>query len=214
MPLSDVWTDITQYIDVYTSRTFENVPTCPGVYAWFYPIMLPSMDIEDLGIELTSILNYDSTLEGEQKNEAEIQFNWKHLKVGISEEPNNDFNPKVGRYWENISNDTNLENLKKIMLVSSILMPPLYIGKTGNLHRRCGEHRNSSSFHNRFEKFTKEKILVNKKQFLHQKVEDLIFVCIKTDMLESHDDNMDETDYEEFLEEIFKLMAKPPYGKY
>ena len=73
MSLSDVWRDITQYIDVYTSRNFEDVPACPGVYAWFYPIMLPSMNIEDLGIELTSILNYDSTLEGEQKNEAEIQ---------------------------------------------------------------------------------------------------------------------------------------------
>jgi hypothetical protein len=59
-PLSDVWRDISKYIKIYNSKDFENVPESPGVYAWFYPLTIATDNIEDLGIELSAILNYDS----------------------------------------------------------------------------------------------------------------------------------------------------------
>ena len=103
------------------------------------------------------------------------------------------------------------------MLVASILMPPLYIGKTNDLRVRCRQHRSSSkqeenNFHNRFENFTRNKKLNNGKEFLTTKVEDLIFVCIKTDTIGNL--GGDESSTEVLLEEIFKLIATPPYGKH
>jgi len=217
LALSDVWRDISSYIKVYTDKNFDDVPSSPGIYAWYYPIKLPStMKIDDLAEELSSILNYDSKLKGKQKKSGEIEFNWKKIEVNLKEKNKNKFPPKAHSQWEELKKNTKLVNdLEKMMLVGSILMPPLYIGKTNNLNIRCRQHRsdqdiNENNFHNRFETFTKYQKLENQQEFLTQNVEDLIFVCIKTDTLESNQDN--QTESKELLEEIFKIFAKPPYG--
>ena len=217
MPLSDVWLDISSYIKVYTSVNFDEVPSSPGVYAWYYPIKLPSKNIEDLGFELSSILNYDSKLKSEKNSKANIEFNWKDIEVRVSEDHKYKFPPGVKKHWEKlIIDEKSLYSLEQVMLLASILMPPLYIGKTNNLNVRCRQHRISintdeNNFHNRFEEFTKNKILKNGKKFLHQNIEDLIFVCIKTDTFENL--GKSDTNFEEILEEIFKLLANPPFGK-
>lgn len=217
MALSDVWRDISSYIKVYTANNFEEIPTSPGIYAWYYPIKLPSMDIDDLGEELSSVLNYDSTLKGNKTKTGDIDFNWKKIEVKLTEKNINKFPPGILKKWNELSKNSKLvDDLEKIMLVGSILMPPLYIGKTNNLNLRCHQHRSSSfsdenNFHNRFEKFAKGKTHNNKKNLLTNNIEDLIFVCIKTDKLEING-NLD-TNSEELLEEIFKLFARPPYGE-
>ncbi len=219
MPIDDVWRDISKYINIYTSKNFDDVPSKPGVYAWFYPIELPSMNIGDLAVELSSILNYDSKLKDEPCNKEVIPFNWKDTEVRIKEIPHSSFSQETHEKWDKISNDKeSLLHFRKIMLVSSILMPPLYVGKTNNLLRRCNEHRNSgedkNGFHNRFEEYTKNKKLVNGREFNSKTVEDLIFVCIKTDLNESHEIlEKDENFFSELLEEILKVIAKPPYGE-
>ena len=212
--LSDVWRDISKYISIYTSTNFDEIPPCPGIYAWFYPLKVSSKNIEKLGIELSSILNYDSKLEGEQRNKAKINYNWKDIEVIASEEYKHSLPPKAIKQWDNVVQDGDLfYKLRQLMLVSSILMPPLYIGKTNDLQRRCRDHRMGSNqeigtFQSRFEKFTREKKLINDVEFSTKSVDDLIFVCIRTDMLESEN-----TDFEELLEEIFKIYSRPPYGK-
>ena len=218
MANSDVWKDISSYIEVYTSVTFDKVPVVPGVYAWFYPITPPSKNIEDLEVELSTILNYDSKLEGEKRGKGNIEFNWKNLEVNVSEEPKKDFPDIAKQQWDEFKQDNNIyRDLQKIMYVASILMPPLYIGKTNNLRVRCRQHRTSTneeknSFRNRFETFTKDKLLKNDKNFRYRRVEDLIFVCIRTDTLGGIENSG--TNSEVLLEEIFKLLANPPYGKY
>lgn len=218
MPMDDVWRDVSNYINIYTSRNFDDVPDRPGVYAWFYPIELPSMDIDDLAVELSSILNYDSKLKDEPSGHTKIPFNWKDTEVNVSEVPHCKVPSHAYDKWDKISKDKeSLLHLRKIMLVSSILMPPLYVGKTNNLLRRCNEHRSSSKdkngFHNRFEEYTKTKKLINGKGFNSKTVEDLIFVCIKTDFNESHKDLEEDGKFEDLLEEILKIIAKPPYGE-
>ena len=218
MALSDVWRDISSYIKIYTGTNFDDVPISPGIYAWYYPIKMPtSMKIDDLAEELSSILNYDSELKREQEKSGEIEFNWKKVEVNLIEKNVKKFPKKTYDHWSKLKNNTKFVNdLEKMMLVGSILMPPLYIGKTNNLNIRCRQHRtnndvNENNFHNRFEQFAKNKKLNNQEKFLTQRVEDLIFVCITTDSLESGENTS--TEAEELLEEIFKLFAKPPYGK-
>jgi hypothetical protein len=218
MPMDDVWRDISKYINIYTKRNFDDVPSKPGVYAWFYPIELPSMNIGDLAVELSSILNYDSKLKDEPISRSKIPFNWKDIEVSIAEVPHSSIPKHTYDKWDKISKDReSLLHLRKIMLVSSILMPPLYVGKTNNLLRRCNEHRNSgkdeNGFHNRFEKYTKNKKLVNGREFNSKTIEDLIFVCIKTDFNESHTILEEDGKFEDLLEEILKIIAKPPYGE-
>jgi hypothetical protein len=216
MAINDVWRDISKYINVYTSKNFDEVPEVPGVYAWFYPIELPSKDIGDLSLELTSILNYDSGVKDSVSGSADIAFNWKTTKVKISEESNVKLKSSSKQTWDKlISDEESFLDFRKILLASSILMPPLYIGKTNNLLRRCIEHRKGSGdkneFHTRFEQYTETKILENGKKFGTQKVEDLLFVCIRTSA-SSLDDNK-ENGTEELLENILQLIAKPPYSR-
>jgi len=220
MAINDVWRDISQYINIYTSRNFDEVPSSPGVYAWFYPIELPSTNINDLSLELASILDYDSKIKGNISGEADIEFNWKKTKIQVSEESNVNLKKSSEEKWNDvISDEESCLNFRKTLLASSILMPPLYIGKTNNLLRRCIEHRKGSGtkskhkneFHSRFEQYTQNKVLENGKKFNSQKVEDLIFVCIRTDTNESNQDNENNT--EELLENILQLIAKPPYSR-
>jgi len=215
--LSDVWGDISSYIQVYTARNFDDVPSSPGIYAWYYPIKLPSSNIEDLSLELSSVLNYDSKLKSDKDRMGNIEFNWKNIEVNLKEKHNDSFPPRIKEHWEEFKNDEqSIKELERMMLVGSILMPPLYIGKTNNLNIRCRQHRSNTNFdennfHTRFENYMKNKVLENQEQHLTQYVEDLIFVCIKTDAFENTE--KDNTKSEEILEEIFKIFARPPYSE-
>ncbi len=93
---------------------------------------------------------------------------------------------------------------------ASILMPPLYVGKTKNLNVRCNQHingRSSSQFHDRFENYAAS---------IHatcNKVSDLLFVCVKT-VDDERKVSAAEQPLEDLIEEIMKRIGKPPYSLY
>ncbi len=205
----DVWRDFSKYISVYTKKNFDEVPRKPGVYAWFYPILLPGENRESITKDVTTALNYDSIGKDIPQKEEDFKFAWEKTKVRISNHPNYEHSDTLESKWNDlIGNDESALHLEKILLVSSILMPPLYIGKANNLNVRCSQHVNTSddsSFRHRFESYTE------KSKLYTQTVRDLIFVCIKTNEFGNEDENDEELQLS--IEEILKFIGKPPYGR-
>jgi hypothetical protein len=204
----DVWRDFSKYISVYTKKNFDEVPHKPGVYAWFYPILLPDESRESVTKDVTTAFNYDSKVKDIPQVEKDFDFAWEKTKVRISNYPNYEHSGgSLKSKWNNvIGNDESALHLEKILLVSSILMPPLYIGKSDNLNARCSQHINTKSrFRDRFESHTCKNELNTKK------VNDLIFVCIKTNEFGKEDD--DDEQLQRSIEEILNIIGRPPYGR-
>jgi len=203
----DVWRDFSKYISVYTKKNFDDVPDAPGVYAWFYPILLPDENRESVTKDVTTAFNYDSKVKDTPQDEKEFEFAWEKTKVRISNHPNYEHSDTLESKWNDlIGNDESALHLEKILLVSSILMPPLYIGKSDNLNTRCSQHINTKSrFRDRFESHTCKNELNTKT------VNDLIFVCIKTNEFGEEDD--DDEQLQRSIEEILNIIGKPPYGR-
>lgn len=205
----DVWRDFSKYISVYTKRNFDEVPSNPGVYAWFYPILLPDETRDSVTKDVTTVLNYDSKTKDTPQEEIDFEFSWRKTKVKVGNYPKYNHSKSLLSKWNDvISDNKSALHLEKILLVSSILMPPLYIGKANNLNERCIQHINktdNSSFRHRFEDFT------NKNQLYTQEVKDLIFVCIKTNEFGVEDENDKELQLS--IEEILKFIGQPPYGR-
>jgi hypothetical protein len=108
--------------------------------------------------------------------------------------------------WQSITSDQAMfEAFRHSLLKSSLLMPPLYVGKTHDLRTRCGQHLAGSAgndFHKRFETFAAERSLPARE------VTDLILVTIST-ALESVDPP---PPMEDVLEAALKAIAAPPYS--
>ena len=111
---------------------------------------------------------------------------------------------------EAVADKKKFDNLRRIIMKSSILLPPLYVGKSNNLSIRCSQHRNGndkkSSFYKRYREFAK------KNNVRAQEVSDLLFVCLST--IEETKDNKDIyiENLESLVEEILKTISKPAYS--
>ena len=171
------------------------------------------MEIQELADDMSCVQNYDAKLKGSPSKSVNIDFNWKKTEVKITEIPDTSMNIMASRGWQEVQkSDKALEEFRKIILVSSILMPPLYIGKTNNLRLRCGQHQSIApdinSFNARFSKYAMENSLHTKD------VKNLIFVCIETkeEGLSSMNEEQMKS-FEELIEEILKIAAKPVFGR-
>ena len=95
------------------------------------------------------------------------------------------------------------------MLKCSLFMPPLYVGKTDNLSRRCYQHVSGSgkgSFHKRYTEYARKNGLP------YIKVSDLLFVCIPIKFY--NDKTTEENDKITLLmETLLKNLASPPFSK-
>jgi len=214
MRVSDVWRQIDRHIDVFTKDNFDLVPDSSGIYAWFYPLKVTGYDLEELIEDLSRVSNYDAKNESSPTQTQYFNFNWSKSKITLEQSHINKKIPEnVYNAWNKLIEGENKEEffiLRKQLMSASILMPPLYIGKATNLRERCYQHRNKnndcgSNFKIRFENFAKEN------DFKTKKVEDLIFVCIKTEEKDEYDNSFHNT--RSIVEEILKAVAKPPYGK-
>lgn len=216
MSLNDELLGLDEKIKYYSFETFKNVPSDPGVYAWFYPLRIIGTDLSGLVDEVNFIFNFnhDSATDGNSKivsslgwRDYSLETKFKELEVTSS--LYSMWDTYVSQYSENcefIENSKEIKDLKRIIFTSSVFLPPLYIGKTNNLHRRCDEHISGSpdinSFHNRFKKHVEYNNNVNCRD-----VEDLLFACINTrDFNNLPDEN------EVLVESILMNLIKPIFS--
>lgn len=211
MSLNDELLNLDKKIKYYNLETFKNIPSESGVYAWFYPLRIQGTDLMRLIEDVNFIFNFchDSS-----DNNPKINFSmgWKNCFFEtefkkLSEES------ALLKSWEDLVND-NLDNeksqiiseMKKIIFISSVFMPPLYVGKTINLHSRCYQHilgnGDNNIFHNRFKKHTSKNKKISCKE-----VEDLFFACISTKQF-----GLDGSNYEGLFEQILMNLIKPIFS--
>lgn len=162
MRLNDIWRKVNKEIGFYTKETFDKVPTVPGVYAWFYPLRITTKDPHAFIREVNTVLNYDASTEGKPiavlNEDKAIKFAWKTIDLNLElnfKKPNLD--NFISIWNEALKSEKTFHHLKRVVMKSSIIMPPLYVGKTTNLYVRCAQHINGNdrgkNFHSRYVEF-------------------------------------------------------------
>lgn len=204
--LNDIWRNVNQEIGFYTEETFDNIPSSPGVYAWFYPLRIIDKNLDVFMSEVQTILNYDSNTEGEPEINTEHKLAWETICQKLTLKPKNDIKNTYRKLWNQIVEvEEDWNEIRKTIMRSSILLPPLYVGKAIDLNSRCKEHINGSDtknhFHKRYEEFAR------KNEVNSSRVSDLLFVCIKI-----NENKAQSKRSEELVEEIIKHLSKPKYS--
>ncbi|MCF8001393.1 MAG: hypothetical protein K9K32_00490 [Halanaerobiales bacterium] len=212
MGLNDQLLRLNEKINYYTFETFNEIPAQPGVYAWFYPLRIRTNKIDSFINDISNVFNFYWDTENNKVAERSVsgEIGWRRYEFKTMLKKINENSKVVDKWKEMHSNPKErskkeIDEIKKIVFISSIFMPPLYIGKSNNLYNRCQQHvrggnENDSSFHNRFEKYAEDKNLS------HNTVQQLIFACIRTG------DFKLENDYENLIETILIKSIKPIYS--
>jgi hypothetical protein len=216
MSLNDELLGLDKKIKYYSLETFKDVPSDPGVYAWFYPLRIIGTDMLRLVDEINFIFNFnhDSASGGNSKMVGSLGWRDYTLETKFTELSTtsslfamwNDYISKYSSKDEFPEDSEEVKELKRIIFISSVFLPPLYIGKTNDLHRRCFEHilgsADSNSFHNRFKKHVEYN-----KDASCRGIEDLLFACINT-----RDFSSLPQENEELIEKILMNLVKPIFS--
>ena len=215
MATNDVLDDLSRHVMVFWERTFPSVPDVPGVYAWYYPLRIRSPVLGDLIDEINTVFSFDSLMRGRAEGEATIELCWRTLGLHVGESPRHvKLPPKLVDTWDSLIGDIESEGCQRFrrsLLASSILLPPLYVGKTSSLQLRCHQHirgAGDTGFHDRFETFAAAKRLHS------TRVESLLFACVRLEQDDEPDTKKDAgtDDVPRLLEAILQIGARPPFG--
>ncbi len=191
----------------FTLQNCEDIPRGPGCYGWFVPLWLLQDTLPDFLNTYGRVLTHEPS----QPPELDAGFTWDAVRVRVRRS----FDPALPSFAEPLWNRLRelpaaSTALQQILLQSSILIPPLYVGKTQNLHQRYTRHttKNGSGFHRRFRQFAAH-------AKLPLQVVDLLFVCIST---ADHDETVQasgasEKQINDLLEEILKSLCRPPFSR-
>lgn len=204
MPLDDVWNSFQRTVEIFWKGHFDDVSPGSGVYAWFYPLRITSYDFDEFMEEVRRVHLYDARSGQEPTASGRERVGWStvdwKLRFGDPPLPSND---AIRATWDSIASDErSFNNLRRVLLRASLLMPPLYVGKAVSLRTRCSNHLSGTSdFAMRYEKRAAEVALSARR------IRDLLFVTIKTEDVGLHEEAS-----EALVEEILKRVARPAYG--
>lgn len=215
MVLNDVWRNIGDEVGFYYEANFDDVPSTPGVYAWFYPLRLLSKSPEALGdlvYQVQGILNYDSDCKGEPSRQQLFPFSWCSWSISARRAPKSlVISEPLKRVWQEVAtNDKLFSEFQQSLLKASIFMPPLYVGKADDLNTRCQQHlagaSDANTFHRRFVDFARNLKLPI------VSVRQLVFACVRTGLPPDKEADQSVSPVHELLEAVMKSLCGPPYG--
>jgi hypothetical protein len=213
--LNDVWRTIGDEVGFFYDANFDDVPSLPGVYAWFYPLRLLSKSpdaLTEFVAQVQAALNYDSECKGEPSKQQLFPLSWWGWSVSAKRMPKSFvISEPLKRAWIEIAASEKLfPEFQQCLLKASILMPPLYVGKADNLNTRCRQHllsdADNNTFHRRFEEFARTlKLPICS-------VRQLVFACVRTGPPLDKENETMPSPVHELLEGVMKSLCCPPYG--
>ncbi len=187
----------------YTKETRHDVPEEPGCYAWFLPLWFYRENHDELMQIIGNMVSYDHVSE----KEIDVSFTWQSMNLRVRPKAAFHATDDIRATWNNIYADNPTRHaLQQILLEASLLMPPLYVGRTSNLRRRYLEHTTGSAFHSRFTNYVTT-------LGLKVSVSDLIFVCIKTERgLDRAFGDLAQDDVDKLIERLLMQFCRPPFS--
>jgi hypothetical protein len=204
MPLDDVWKTFQSNVGVYWRGRFDEVPPVAGVYAWFYPLRVTSYDLTEFLDEMRRVHLFDARARSVPCTSGRSRLGWSQVQWNLHlTNPTSLIPRSIEDAWQHAAaNPECFDELRRVLLRSSLLMPPLYVGKAVNLRNRCSDHTSGSSdFSSRFENHAEQV------SFSARRVVDLLFVAMRTEQVSERS-----ADTEALVEHVLKLIARPPYG--
>ena len=194
-------------LGVYTKENKDHIPEAGGCYAWFLPLWIYSKNLPHLVQLISGIFNYDH----QPRKELEARFTWESIRLSIWKTVRTRDLQSIETVWNQIlGDDSASELLQQTLLEASLLMPPLYVGKTANLKKRYIQHTegrgDGNVFHSRF-------VSCVDTIGVPIAVSDLLFVCVKTpERLARALENAGVTNPEELVEQILMGFCRPPFS--
>ena len=195
----------------HTQKTAEWIPQGPGCYAWFLPLWLYSDDLP----RLKRILRAVHTWDARNEEPAAAAFTWEQVTFQVKRKPRELDDKRFQQVWKRVmAAPERKQALQRLLLESTPLMPPLYIGRTQNLHQRYHQHVKGSGFHFRFEQCVRD--IAAKRDDFNIAISDLLFACLET----SHGDRKalrrlfpgGQRDLNELIEHLLMEPCRPPFS--
>ena len=192
----------------YTIQTRHEIPSTPGCYAWFVPLWIYEDDLDKQAKTVSEILHYEYRPEIRQH----AQFTWKTVQIDVRHTSRSRNTDAMRETWKSLLSEPDAQSeLEEMLMAATLLMPPLYVGRTNNLNRRYQEHtdpsrKDKNDFRARFsEHMQKLKVRLS--------VSDLIFACIHTPpRLTTALDKFDPDNIEELIERLLMQFCQPPFS--
>ena len=201
-------TSVDNRLAFYTKESKSEIPESPGCYAWVLPLWLYDEDLDNLLKMVCDLYSYDQI----EKRKLNANFTWESVHLDISRGTEAKARDEMRSLWGQVMSDEEARNaLQMALMEATLLMPPLYVGRTKDLSRRYIEHTSTSasdrnSFGNRFRTFTTQRRI-------KLSVSDLLFVCIKTEAKNFTDASIiDDTKFNQLIEQILMRFCRPPFS--
>lgn len=200
------WTRAGSQLGFYTKFTSAQIPAVEGCYAWFLPLWIYEKDLNQLLDVINRVIRY----EPEPEPTTSAPFNWESIQLKVRRDTSSKITDAKRELWDRLLEDPNRRQaLERVLLQTSVLMPPLYVGRTSNLQRRYVEHVEGRSeecndFHGRFSACVE-------KAGLPLSVGDLLFVCVKTTP-DSYESEVTVEDLDSLLEHVLMQICRPPFS--
>ena len=201
-------TSVDGLLGFYTKETKDKIPELPGCYAWFLPLWFYRSNLDELMQLVSGVLDYEQ----DPEKEVEAPFTWESVKLRVRRGAAIQTSDSVRATWERLLADDHAHGaLQDTLMRASLLMPPLYVGRTRNLRRRYLQHtiksdKSKNDFHSRFAECAAA-------LQLQLSVSDLLFVSVRTEYeLSQVLSDVAQDDTELLIEQMLMQFCRPPFS--